>query len=86
MSVGGGLDLCACKRGFFTLRDCANPATDELHDLHAAHLPRAPRARRRPVRRVRRQARRGTRDVDSPTRVDAPDGAGAVRYRRRSWY
>jgi hypothetical protein len=22
----GGLDLCACKRGFFTLRDCANPA------------------------------------------------------------
>jgi hypothetical protein len=23
----GGLDLCACKRGFFTLRDCANPAS-----------------------------------------------------------
>jgi hypothetical protein len=23
----GGLDLCACKRGFFTLRDCANSAT-----------------------------------------------------------
>jgi hypothetical protein len=23
----GGLDSCACKRGFFTLRDCANPAT-----------------------------------------------------------
>jgi hypothetical protein len=22
----GGLDLCSCKRGFFTLRDCANPA------------------------------------------------------------
>lgn len=21
------LDLCACKRGLFTLRDCANPAT-----------------------------------------------------------
>jgi hypothetical protein len=24
--VFGGLDLCSCKRGFFTLRDCANPA------------------------------------------------------------
>jgi hypothetical protein len=23
----GGLDTCACKRGFFTLRDCTNPAT-----------------------------------------------------------
>jgi hypothetical protein len=23
----GGLDTCACKRGFFTLRDCGNPAT-----------------------------------------------------------
>jgi hypothetical protein len=23
----GGLDQCACKRGFFTLRDCGNPAT-----------------------------------------------------------
>jgi hypothetical protein len=23
----GGLDQCACKRGFFTLRDCSNPAT-----------------------------------------------------------
>lgn len=23
----GGLDRCACKRGFFTLRDCENPAT-----------------------------------------------------------
>jgi hypothetical protein len=23
----GGLDLCSCKRGFFTLRDCANGAT-----------------------------------------------------------
>jgi hypothetical protein len=22
----GGLDLCSCKRGFFTLRDCANSA------------------------------------------------------------
>jgi hypothetical protein len=22
----GGLDLCACKRGFFTLRNCANGA------------------------------------------------------------
>jgi hypothetical protein len=21
------LDMCACKRGFFTLRDCGNPAT-----------------------------------------------------------
>jgi hypothetical protein len=21
-----GLDLCSCKRGFFVLRDCANPA------------------------------------------------------------
>src|SRR3954454_8764666 len=21
------LDVCACKRGFFTLRDCGNPAT-----------------------------------------------------------
>jgi hypothetical protein len=23
----GGLDTCACKKGFFTLRDCPNPAT-----------------------------------------------------------
>jgi hypothetical protein len=23
----GGLDQCACKRGFFTLRDCGNAAT-----------------------------------------------------------
>jgi hypothetical protein len=23
----GGLDLCSCKRGFFTLRNCANSAT-----------------------------------------------------------
>jgi len=23
----GGLDPCACKRGFFTLRDCSNQAT-----------------------------------------------------------
>jgi hypothetical protein len=23
---GAGLDNCACKRGFFTLRDCENPA------------------------------------------------------------
>jgi hypothetical protein len=23
----GGLDPCACKRGFFTLRDCSNTAT-----------------------------------------------------------
>jgi hypothetical protein len=23
----GGLDRCACKKGFFTLRDCPNPAT-----------------------------------------------------------
>ena len=22
-----GLDMCSCKRGFFTLRDCGNPAT-----------------------------------------------------------
>jgi hypothetical protein len=27
MTAFGGLDLCACKRGFFTLRDCANPAS-----------------------------------------------------------
>jgi len=27
VSALGGLDLCACKRGFFTLRDCANSAT-----------------------------------------------------------
>jgi hypothetical protein len=27
VSVGGGLDTCACKRGFFTLRDCSNPAS-----------------------------------------------------------
>jgi len=27
VSVFGGLDLCSCKRGFFTLRNCANPAT-----------------------------------------------------------
>jgi hypothetical protein len=26
VSAFGGLDLCSCKRGFFTLRDCANPA------------------------------------------------------------
>lgn len=25
-AVFGGLDLCSCKRGFFTLRDCANGA------------------------------------------------------------
>jgi hypothetical protein len=23
----GGIDLCACKRGFYTLRDCGRPAT-----------------------------------------------------------
>jgi len=23
----GGLDMCSCKRGFFTLRDCTNMAT-----------------------------------------------------------
>ena len=27
MTAFGGLDLCACKRGFFTLRDCASSAT-----------------------------------------------------------
>ena len=26
MTAFGGLDLCSCKRGFFTLRDCANAA------------------------------------------------------------
>ena len=25
--AGAGLDTCACKRGFFTLRDCENAAT-----------------------------------------------------------
>ena len=25
--AGSGLDPCACKRGFFTLRDCSNEAT-----------------------------------------------------------
>ncbi len=25
--AGSGLDMCACKRGFFTLRDCGNEAT-----------------------------------------------------------
>ena len=27
MTAFGGLDLCACKRGFFTLRDCSHSAT-----------------------------------------------------------
>lgn len=26
------LDLCACKRGFFTLRDCANSATSSCSE------------------------------------------------------
>ncbi len=26
--AGSGIDLCACKRGFFTLRDCSNEATN----------------------------------------------------------
>lgn len=26
--AGSGLDMCACKRGFFTLRDCGNEATN----------------------------------------------------------
>jgi hypothetical protein len=25
--VSSGLDFCACKRGFYTLRDCGKPAT-----------------------------------------------------------
>ena len=25
--AGSGIDQCACKRGFFTLRDCGNAAT-----------------------------------------------------------
>ena len=38
----GGLDLCACKRGFFTLRDCANSAIATCTRLHAPDLPAAP--------------------------------------------
>ena len=79
MSAFGGLDLCACKRGFFTLRDCANPPIDELHELHAADLRRA-HDRAGHLRRVRGQARRG-RGAGRRTL----DPRYAVRYRHR-WY
>ncbi len=39
------LDQCACKRGFFTLRDCAQRRHDELLDLHAAGVRRTRDAR-----------------------------------------
>ena len=78
----GGLDLCACKRGFFTLRNCANPAvssctscTRRICEEHMApdHLC------------VECVAKRDEeRDVE-PDRIDLAPTRSAVRY-RRNWY
>ena len=73
----GGLDMCSCKRGFFTLRDCTNMATGDVHELLAPDLRAASRAAGL-LRRVRRapgrgpRARRAARPRRQPDRLRQP--------------
>ena len=81
MTAFGGLDLCACKRGFFTLRDCANSATATCSDVLAAHLPRAPHRRRASASSAPPSATRTWRSTTDVDRLapSAPAPAGTAR-------
>jgi hypothetical protein len=75
----GGLDLCACKRGFFTLRDCASPASTScsacsrrICDQHLTQGSMCVEC-----------AAKG--EEDSALGPDADPTLAAVRY-RTSWY
>jgi hypothetical protein len=79
----GGLDWCACKRGFFTLRNCTNAAvtscTSCTRRICAEHMAPDNLC-------VECAAKRDEeRDVDSPDRVDLSPTRSAVRYRTH-WY
>jgi hypothetical protein len=79
----GGLDLCACKRGFFTLRNCTYPAvtscvscTRRICEDHMAPDNVC----------VECAARRDEQaDADAPERIDLAPTRSAARYRRH-WY
>jgi hypothetical protein len=79
VSAFGGLDLCACKRGFFTLRDCANPASGSCsvctRRVCAQHLTQGSAC-------VECVAKRDEEEALGP---DVDPTLGAVRY-RTSWY
>jgi hypothetical protein len=78
----GGLDLCACKRGFFTLRNCANGAVASCalcsRRVCADHL--APENVC-----VECAAKRDEDLKDDPERIDLAPTRSAARYRRH-WY
>jgi len=78
----GGLDLCACKRGFFTLRNCANGAvtscsmcTRRICEEHMAPDNVC----------VECAAKRDEEREVEPGRIDLAPTRSAVRY-RRGWY
>ena len=75
----GALDLCACKRGFFTLRDCANAASTSCsacsRRICDQHLTQGAIC-------VECAAKR---EEDSALGPDADPTLEAVRY-RTSWY
>jgi len=83
MTAFGGLDLCSCKRGFFTLRDCANPAAATCRTcsrrICQQHLSE-------PDYCVECAARHAEdRALDEPLDHAADPTTSAVRYRTR-WY
>jgi hypothetical protein len=83
VSVFGGLDLCSCKRGFFTLRDCANSATATCRTsprrICSQHLAEPESG----VECAARQAE--DRALDEPLDHAGNPIDSAVRYRTR-WY
>jgi hypothetical protein len=78
----GGLDLCACKRGFFTLRDCASSATATCSEcsrrICPEHLTSAGIC-------VECAAKRDEERDTEPDRIDLAPTRSAARY-RRNWY
>ena len=85
MSAFGGLDLCACKRGFFTLRDCANPATGDAARCCSRRICDAAPRRRAGVCVECAAKRDEDRALDEPLDHAGDPTLGAVRYRTR-WY
>ncbi len=78
----GGLDLCACKRGFFTLRNCASGAVTSCttcsRRICEDHMAPGGIC-------VECAAKRDEDASDDPERIDLAPTRSAARYRRH-WY
>ena len=83
MSAFGGLDLCSCKRGFFTLRDCANSAVATCQSCSRRICQQHLSGPEYCVECAARHAE--DRALDEPLDHAGNPTGSAVRYRTR-WY